>query len=410
MGMGIPVAGQLEQLIRQYEHLSPQALAEDEKFWQGVRGGYRLKPDYINLENGYYSFMPQETLENYVKHVREINYEAAYYMRTKRFDDKRKMAAKLATLAGCSEEELIITRNTTEALDTVIGGFCWQPGDEALMAEQDYGAMLDMFKLVAKRYGVVNKIVSVPNHPADDDEIVNLYAKAITPKTKLLMVCHIINITGQIMPVKKICNMAHAFGVKVLVDGAHAFAHFRYRIPDLDCDYYGTSLHKWLSVPLGAGFLYVKKENIKDIWPLLGPGLDKMDDDIYRLNHTGTHPCATDLTIADAIDFYNKLGPARKEERLRYLQEYWTRKVRTVPGIIINTPQESYRACGIANVGIKGMKPADMAKTLLGKYKIYTVAIDYANVQGCRITPNIYTTPKELDELVSALKEMAGAD
>jgi selenocysteine lyase/cysteine desulfurase len=408
MGMGIPAAGQLEKLIEQYEHLSPSALAEDEKFWEGVRGGYKLKPDYINLENGYYSFMPQETLENYIKHVREINYEAAYYMRTKRFDDKKIMAAKLADLAGCSTEELVITRNTTEALDTIIGGFPWQPGDEAVMAEQDYGAMLDMFKLVAKRHGVVNKIVSVPNHPANDDEIVNLYASAITSKTKLLMVCHIINITGQILPVKKICDMAHSKGVMVLVDGAHAFAHFQYKIPDLGCDFYGTSLHKWLSVPLGAGFLYVKKENIKEIWPLLGPGQDKKDEDIYRLNHTGTHPCHTDLTISDAIDFYQKLGPQRKEERLRYLQQYWSKKVRELPNVILNTPADDQRSCGIANVGIKGMKPADLAETLLKKYKIYTVAIDYANVHGCRITPSVYITPKDLDVLVKAIKELAG--
>jgi len=407
MGMGIPAASQLEKLIEQYEHLSPSALAEDEKFWEGVRGGYKLKPDYINLENGYYSFMPQETLENYIRHIREINFEAAYYMRTKRFDDKKIMAAKLAELAGCSTEELIITRNTTEALDTVIGGMYWQPGDEAVMAEQDYGAMLDMFKLVAKRHGVVNKIVSVPNHPASDDEIVNLYASAITPKTKLLMVCHIINITGQILPVKKICDMAHSKGVKVLVDGAHAFAHFQYKIPDLGCDFYGTSLHKWLSVPLGAGFLYVKKENIKDIWPLLGPGQDKKDEDIYRLNHTGTHPCHTDLTISDAIDFYQKLGPARKEERLRYLQHYWSDKVRSIPNVILNTPADDQRSCAIANVGIKGMKPADLAETLLKKYKIYTVAIDYANVHGCRITPSVYITPKDLDVLVKAIKELA---
>src|SRR5436190_12732872 len=183
------------------------------------------------------------------------------------------------------------------------------------MAEQDYGARLDMFKLVAKRHGVVNKIVSVPNHPASDDEIVNLYASAITPKTKLLMVCHIINITGQILPVKKICDMAHNKGVKVLVDGAHAFAHFQYAIPELHCDYYGTSLHKWLSAPLGAGFLYVKKENIKDVWPIFG--MEGKEDDIYRLNHTGTHAVHTDLAIANAIDYYFKVGAERKEQRLR---------------------------------------------------------------------------------------------
>jgi len=407
--MGVaPVFSNIDNWVNKYEHSLPEELAADEPFWDGIRNGYRLKPDYINLENGYYSFLPQETLENFIGHIRETNYQAAYYMRTKRFDDKRAMAEKLATLAGCSKEELIITRNTTEALDTIIGGTRWQTGDEAVMAEQDYGAMLDMFKLVAARHGVVTKIISVPNHPASDEEIVDLYASAITAKTRLLMVCHIINITGQILPVRKICDMAHSKGVKVLVDGAHAFAHFRYSIPELHCDYYGTSLHKWLSVPLGAGFLYVKKENIKEIWPLLGPNSTIKEEDIYRLNHTGTHPVHTDLTISDAIDFYLKIGIDRKEARLRYLQQYWTAKVRNLPNVILNTPVQSERSCAIANVGIKNMKPADLADTLLKKYKIYTVAIDYANVHGCRITPNLYTTPKELDQLVKALVELAG--
>ncbi len=406
--MGItPVFTNIDKWVNKYEHFLPEELAADEPFWDGIRNGYRLKPDYINLENGYYSFLPQETLENFIGHIRETNNQAAYYMRTKRFEDKRVMAEKLAALAGCSKEELIITRNTTEALDTIIGGTRWQAGDEAVMAEQDYGAMLDMFKLVAARHGVVTKIISVPNHPASDEEIVALYANAITSKTKLLMVCHIINITGQILPVRKICDMAHSKGVKVLVDGAHAFAHFRYSIPDLHCDYYGTSLHKWLSVPLGAGFLYVKKENIKEIWPLFGPNSTYKEEDIYRLNHTGTHPVHTDLTISDAIDFYLKVGIDRKEARLRYLQHYWTDKVRTLANIILNTPADTERSCAIANVGIKNMKPADLADILLKKYKIYTVAIDYANVHGCRITPNLYTTPKELDQLVKALSELS---
>lgn len=404
-----PALGQLERWISRYEQVSPAALAREEDFWEGIRKGYRLKPDYINLENGYYCFLPEETLEHFISHIREVNYQGAYYMRTKRFDDKRMMAEKLAALAGCSKEELIITRNTTEALDTVIGGIHWQRGDEALMAEQDYGAMLDMFGLMVKRHGIVKRMISVPNLPASDEEIVSLYATAIQPNTKLLLISHIINITGQILPVKKICAMAHKMGVKVLVDGAHAFAHFQYTLPELDCDYYGTSLHKWLSVPLGAGFLYAKKENIKEVWPLLGPGADKKEDDIYRLNHTGTHPVHTDLAIANAIDYYLKLGAARKEERLRYLQLYWTDKVRQIPNIIINTPADPQRSCAIANVGISSMKPADLADTLFKKYKIYTVAIDYANVHGCRITPNIYTTPAELDQLVKALTELAGA-
>jgi selenocysteine lyase/cysteine desulfurase len=191
----------------------------------------------------------------------------------------------------------------------------------------------------------------------------------------------------------------------VLVDGAHAFAHIKFSIPDLHCDYYGASLHKWLSVPLGAGLLYVKKEHIPTIWPLLAPG-EKKDDDISRLNHTGTHPVATVLAMHNAIDYYEKLGADRKEARLRFLQQYWTNKVRNLPHIIINTPADPARSCAIANVGIKGMKPQDLADMLLKKYKIYTVAIDGANVHGCRITPNIYTTTRELDVFVSALKDL----
>jgi len=401
----IPGINNLDQWLAKFERIPANQLAGDEIFWQGVRKGFKLKPDYINLENGYYCFLPQETLENFIQHVREVNYQGSYYMRTVQWDNKKAMATKLAALAGCSDDELIITRNTTESLDMIIGGMDWKAGDEAVMAEQDYGAMLEMFKQVSKRFGVVNKIISVPNHPSSDEEIVNIYANAITNKTKLLMVCHIVNITGQILPVQKICDMAHSKGVRVMVDGAHAFAHFRYSIPDLHCDYYGTSLHKWLSVPLGAGFLYVKKENISGVWPLLAEA-EKKEDDISRLNHIGTHPVHTDLAIADSIDYYQKVGPERKEARLRFLQHYWSDKVRTLPHIIVNTPADPQRSCGIANVGIKGMKPADLADVLFKKYKIYTVAIDYANVQGCRIAPNIYTTPKELDQLVKALAEL----
>ena len=395
----------MDKWINNFAHVTPEDLAEDETFWTGIRGNYRLKPDYINLENGYYSILPQETLENYVNHIREVNYQCSYYMRTVQFDNKKLAASKLAAVAGCSPDELIITRNTTESLDMVIGGMNWQAGYEAVMAEQDYGSMLDMFKQVSKRYGVINKIVSIPNHPLSDDEIVNVYAQAITEKTKLLMVCHMINITGQILPVRKICDMAHSKGVPVLVDGAHAFAHIKYSIPDLNCDYYGTSLHKWLSVPLGAGFLYVKKENIGKVWPLFGDE-GRKEDDVLRLNHTGTHPVATDLAISNAIDYYQRLGAERKEARLRYLQNYWSAKVRPMKHIILNTPADPVRSCGIANVGVQGMKPGDLAKTLLDKYKIWTVAIDGANVHGCRVTPNVFTTPKELDIFVKALSQL----
>jgi len=395
----------LAELVRSVSGVHSTELARDEDFWDTIRKGYKLKPDYINLENGYYNFMPEQVLEKFIGHVREINYQGSYYMRTIQFDNKKAMAAKLAAVAGCSPEELIITRNTTESLDMIIGGLDWKPGDEAVMAEQDYGSMLEMFKQIFKRYGVINKVVSVPNIPQTDDEIVNLYASAITDKTKLLMVCHMINITGQILPVRKICDMAHARGVQVMVDGAHSFAHIKFSIPDLNCDYFGSSLHKWLSVPLGAGILYVKKERIGNVWPLIAE-VERKPDDISRLNHTGTYPVHTDLAISDAIDFYNIIGVERKEARLRFIQNYWTSKVRDLPHVLVNTPADPSRSCGIANVGIRGMKPADMSDILFKKYKIYTVAIDGAGVHGCRITPNIYTTTSDLDVLVKALTEL----
>jgi selenocysteine lyase/cysteine desulfurase len=395
----------LTQIIQSVSEIQPSELAKDGDFWEKIRGGYLLKPDFINLENGYYCFLPKETLENFIQHIRDVNLQGSYYMRTIQFENKKAMAAKLAALAGCSVDELIITRNTTESLDMIIGGLDWKAGDEAVMAEQDYGAMLDMFKLVAKRYGIVNKVVSVPNHPKSDEEIVSLYAGAITGKTKLLMVCHMINITGHILPIRNICDMAHKRGVQVMVDGAHAFAHIKFAIPELNCDYYGSSLHKWLSVPLGAGLLYVKKENISKVWPLLAEG-ERKEDDISRLNHIGTHPVHTDLAISDAIDFYNMIGADRKEARLRYLQHYWTDKVRSMPHIILNTPADPARSCGIANVGVKGIKPGDLGDILFKRHKIYTAPIDGAAVHGCRITPNVYTSTSELDILVKALTEL----
>ncbi|MFN7749010.1 MAG: aminotransferase class V-fold PLP-dependent enzyme [Cyclobacteriaceae bacterium] len=392
--------------LTKHEHHSAESLAREDDFWLGLRNGYRLKPDYINLENGYYCFVPTETLEKYIEHIREVNYEGSYYMRTVQTENKKKVIARLADVAGCLPEEMALTRNTTESLDTVINGITWRPGDEAVMAEQDYGSIVNMFKLMEKRYGIVNRIISVPNHPASDDEIVSLYRDAITPKTRLLIVSHMVNITGQILPIKKICDMAHARQVEVLVDGAHTFGHLQFKIPDLGCDYYGASLHKWLSVPLGSGILYVRQGKAPGLWSLMADW--QMKDDITHLAHTGTHPVATDLTVLDAIEFYQKIGPERKEARLRYLQNYWTSRVQKIKGVVLNTPPDPTRVCGIANVGIASMKPGDMAKTLLEKYKIWTVAIDGQGVHGCRITPNVYTTTQELDTFVRALTEMAG--
>ncbi len=398
--LAMPVEG-----ISQKTHL-PYPKNDEEAFWERIRMDYQLKPDYINLENGYYNFVPTPILNKYIEHVRHVNFEGSRYMRTVQWDNKNAIRARLAKLVNCSEKELVITRNTTESLDLIIGGFPWKKGDEAVFAKQDYGAMRIHFHQQQERYGIVCKEVSLPNHPASDEELVSLYESQITPKTKILMVCHMVNITGQILPIRKICDMAHSYGVEVMVDGAHSVGHINVDIQALNCDYYGSSLHKWLSVPLGAGILYVAEKHIPKIWPLFAEH-EKDETKIRRLNHTGTHPVHTDLTINDSIDYLEMIGIKKKEERMRFIQRYWSDQVRDVENVIINTPVEPHRSCGIANVGIKGMKPHDFAKTLLDEFKIWTVAINHQNVQGCRITPNVYTNLEELDSFVSAIKILA---
>ena len=223
-------------------------------------------------------------------------------MRKSRFKDKSTITSELANFVGCNGKNLVITRNTTESLDLIISGFPWKSGDEAIYAYQDYGAMQDMFEQIGKRHGVVLKKVSVPNHPKNDMELISLYESQITSKTRLIMISHMVNITGQILPVKKICDMAHSYGVEVLVDGAHCVGHFNFKIDNLNCDYYGSSLHKWLATPLGAGLLYVNNKHIPKIWPLIADH-EKDPNKIQRLSHTGTHPVSTDLTIIDAIEY-----------------------------------------------------------------------------------------------------------
>ena len=378
----------------------------EDELWKTVRSHYTLKDEYINLESGYYNIIPNPILEHFINHVRHVNIEGSFYMRNDLNKNKDRVTSELANIVGSTSDQIAITRNATESLDLVISGFPWKKGDEAIYAKQDYGTMKEMFEQISNRYGVVNKIISIPNHPKNDEEIVSLYEGQITNNTKLIMVCHMINITGQILPIKKICEMAHSYGVEVMVDGAHCVGHFDFSIDDFNCDYYGSSLHKWLATPLGAGLLYVNKNKTHRIWPLLANGnTDKSD--IKRLNHIGTHPVHTDLAISNSIDYLKWIGMERKEKRMRFLQRYWSDKLRNVKNVIVNTPEDIDRSCGIGNVGLTNISPSKMEDLLFEKYKIFTVAIDYANVKGCRISPNIFTTTKELDSFVEAVKELS---
>jgi selenocysteine lyase/cysteine desulfurase len=404
-----PALRTLQALARDTAHRAPHDLAADQDYWDTIRRAYDITPDFVQLENGYFSPCAREVHERYLAHLRMVNARSSHYMRTQQVEDKLAARRTLAERFGCDEGELIITRNTTESLDTVISGFDWRAGDEAVMAEQDYGAMLDHFALMERRHGLVRRVISLPMDPASDDEIVATYERAITPRTRLLMVCHLVNITGQVLPVRAITAMAHRHGVQVLVDGAHAFAHLDFTCADLGpIDYYGTSLHKWLGAPLGAGFLYVRRDRIAPLWPLFGErGFP--DDDIRKLNHTGTHPVATDLAITDAIAFHDAIGLARKSARLRWLQRYWTTRVRDLPGIVFNSPRDERRTAAIANVGVRGLAPGELARRLLADHDIFTVAIDGAGVHGVRVTPHLFTTTAELDRLVNALTRLARA-
>ena len=378
----------------------------EDELWKTVRSHYTLKDEYVNLESGYYNIIPNPILEHFINHVKHVNIEGSFYMRNDLNKNKDRVTSELANIVGSSPDQIAITRNATESLDLVISGFPWKKGDEAIYAKQDYGTMKEMFEQISDRYGVVNKIISIPNHPKNDEEIVALYESQITSNTKLIMVCHMINITGQILPVKKICEMAHSYGVEVMVDGAHCVGHFDFSIDDFNCDYYGSSLHKWLATPLGAGLLYVNKNKTHRIWPLLANG-NTNKSDIKRLNHIGTHPVHTDLAISNSIDYLKWIGMERKEKRMRFLQRYWSDKLRNVNNVIVNTPIDIHRSCGIGNVGLTNMSPSKMEDLLFEKYKIFTVAIDYANVKGCRISPNIFTTTKELDSFIDAVKELS---
>ncbi len=391
-----------------FSFFSEQKFTND--IWKDVRQDYELSTDFINLESGFYCMLPKPILENYLENIRKVNFLHTYYKRKIMADDKVKIIKKLSEFVGCSPEEVIVTRNTTESIDTVISGIDWQKEDEIIYAAQEYPAMIAMIQQVARRYGVKPVEIQIPFNPQSDEEILKLYQTKITKKTRLILVSHIINITGHVLPVKKICEMAHQRNVEVIVDGAHAIGHIDFQISDLGCDYYASSLHKWLSVPLGAGLLYVRKEHIPKIWPLLADN-EYPKEDIRKLNHTGTQPFAVQLTIPFAIDYLNKIGLKNKEQRLKTLKFHWYKKLWALqhPNLIYNSPISEERSCGIGTIGVKNIAPTELADILFKEYKIWTVGIDFAGVNGVRVTPNIYNTLEEMEALQTAILRIANS-
>lgn len=408
VGMPLFLPGTLdavERALEPFAGLDAGTTSRTEEFWDEIRQAFRVSPKFINLENGYCSPQPNVTLGSLQDQVRKINETLSYYMRRQRADENMVVKRQLAQLAGCPVEEIVLTRNTTESMSVVIHGLDLTPGDEAIMTNQDYGSMLEEFRQQSRRRGIKCVEISIPLLPRDDEEIVAAYERAITTKTKILLLTHMINVTGQILPARKICDMAHSHGVEVIIDAAHSFAHLVYDIPDLGGDYFGASLHKWLCTPLGAGILQINRAKIQKIWPLFGE-TSVPEDDIRKFERIGTQPVWTVAAIPEAIRFHRMIGGQRKEERLRYLQQYWTNRVRDTPRVYLNTPA-GRRACGIANFGVKGRSPQEVADLLFDRYHIFTVAIDMEAVKGVRVTPHLYTTIDDLDALVSAVREIA---
>jgi selenocysteine lyase/cysteine desulfurase len=385
----------------------PGIFVDDESYWAEIRRSYSVSPNVIYLNSGGVS--PQSV---YVQNAQDrfnrfSNEGPSYYMW--RVLDKGRLNVKkaLAGLAGCSHEEVAIVRNATEALETLIFGFDLKKGDEILTSTQDYPSMLNAIKQRVNREGVVLKQVSVPVPLDDERELVKRFENAITPKTKIILVSHVINLTGQILPIKEIVAMGKQRGIDVIVDGAHSFGHFDFTMDELGCDFFGTSLHKWLNAPFGTGLLYIRKNRIKDIWPLFG-AVEGEEDKIEKLEHLGTRSFPSELTIGHAVDFHNGIGIKRKAERLKYLTDYWVSKVKDNPKISFNTSFKNGKYGAIANVKIDGLTAKEIQKKLFSDYKIYTIAIDHDEVKGVRVSPNIFTSLKELDLLAEALNTITG--
>lgn len=388
------------------KHLSPTEVAADEDYWSTIQQSFTVSPAIINLNNGGVSPSPrivQEAVERYNK----ITNEGPSYFMWRILDQGREpLREKLASLAGCDKEEIAINRNATEALNTVIFGLDLKAGDEVIGTKQDYPNMINAWKQRAAREGIIYKQISF-NLPVENDEvIVEMYEKAITPKTKIIHVTHIINWVGQIMPVKKIADMAHRHGLEVICDGAHSFGLLDFSIPDLGCDYFGTSLHKFLSAPIGSGMLWIKKEKIEKIWPLVCNDKPK-GTDIRKFETLGTRSFPIEQGIGEAINFHTAIGSKRKEERIRYLKNYWAEKVKDIPRVKIHTSLQSKYSCAICGVSIDGMTPGEFDGALFNNYKIHTVGIVWENISCVRITPHVYTRLPDLDKLVKAIGEIA---
>ncbi len=384
---------------------SAEEVARDEWFWREVQLGFTLDRSIINLNNGGVCPSPRVVHEALKRYLDISNQAPAYHMWQVLEPNLETVRRRLAASFGCDPEEMAITRNASEALQIAQLGIDLAPGDEVVTTTQDYGRMLDTWDQRARRDRIVVKKITFPVPPPGLADLATRIERAITPKTKVLHFCHITNLTGQIFPVRDICRMARARGITTIVDGAHAYAHFPFTLADLECDYYGTSLHKWLLAPVGTGFLYMRRERIHDHWPLT-PANEKKRDDVRKFEEVGTHPAANHLAIAEALVFQESIGTERKAARLRYLRQRWSERLSAQPRVRMLTSPDPAQSCAIGTIALEGLDPHKLVPYLWDHARIIATPIKHAEFSGMRITPNIYTTLEEVDTLAHELERV----
>jgi selenocysteine lyase/cysteine desulfurase len=380
-------------------------VAADEGYWREIQQAFTLDRTIINLNNGYTCPSPRVVHEALKRYLDISNQAPIHYMWNLLEPNIETVRRKLAAEVGCDPEELAITRNASEALQIAQLGIDMQPGDDVVTTDQDYGRMLDTWDQRVRRDKIKVSKISFPVPTTNLSELKDRIERAITPRTKVIHICHITNLTGQLFPVRDIARMARARGIQTIVDGAHAFAHFPFKMTDLECDYYGCSLHKWLLAPVGTGFLFVRRENIAKLWPLTPAAAGKTDN-IRKFEEVGTHPAANHNAIAEALAFHQAIGIERKAARLRYLTDRWVKQVEATPRVKILSSREPNQAWGLANVSLAGVDVSKAYDFLWSKYRIITAAIKRDDYQGLRVTPNIYTTLEEVDTFAAAIKDL----
>jgi selenocysteine lyase/cysteine desulfurase len=384
---------------------SPEDAARDEDFWLDIQQAFTLDRTLINLNNGGVSPSPrvvQQAMQRYL----ELSNQAPVYSMWQLLEPQIEAVRRgLAGAFGCDPDEMAITRNASEALEIVQLGLPLERGDEVVTTNQDYPRMLTTWRQRARREGIVLKEIAFPVPPPSPGDLVRRFEAAITPRTRVLHVCHITNLTGQIFPIREICRLGRSRGLEVIVDGAHAFAHFPFTRDELECDYYGTSLHKWLLAPHGTGFLYVRKEKIPRVWPLMAAPPD-MDANIRKFEEIGTHPAANHNAIAEALLFHDGIGPARKAARLRFLFQRWARRLERLPRVRVLTSHDPAQSCGLASVAIEGVEPGAIVSRLWEKHRIIVTPITHPEFACVRITPNVYTTLAEIDRFGDAMEQL----